>query len=109
MIVKTTSWHYRLQDFFDSPHSDNLCQYFWKTMGALFLLLLAIPLSPFIAIGFGAAYIKEEYPDAWSWRPSNKKSKERGLLMSWLKAKKDKVCPLIEYEYPDKEKITYRI
>ena len=35
MKISTDSWHYRLIDWCDFDHPNNLCAYFWKTMFAV--------------------------------------------------------------------------
>ena len=38
MQVSTSSWHYRLINFLDFDHPDNLCAYCWKTLFAIFFV-----------------------------------------------------------------------
>lgn len=85
MKVKARSWHYRLVNYwFDRAGlalPKTLCGYFWAVWLCFFLLLWAIPLTDFIN------RIEQR----------QRSEKEPGLFRSWLRARKDKVCPLMEY------------
>jgi hypothetical protein len=113
MKIKKSRWHYKLLDWFTEGRvPTNLCSYFWNLVGRLFFLLLLTGIASgviyeaiknwqttLLAIGviggvvlggIGIAVFAE-------WNEKRKKS-DPGLVMSFLKAKKDKVCPLLEFE-----------
>jgi len=114
MKIRTDSWHYRLykltHDGFP-PDTTNLCSYFWRTvvgvlvaviMGAVILAVLALigmvftkfTLYSFAALGIIllliALFIVRD-------RRPNRAPAEPGLVRLYLKAKKDRVCPLITF------------
>jgi hypothetical protein len=119
MKVRKSAWHYWLYNFgFEQcawrPETSNLCSYFWRTMWGLLKTLIVVavagalltlggvgfyryPLEMFIAIAAVAALItilhygeRRKYRRIASAHPP-------GLLRSYIKARKDKVCPLIEF------------
>jgi len=114
--VKRNTWHYwfyKLACGRWPPTRTNLCAYFWMTvlglgmttlaiaMGVTFLGLIGYAFYKFTAIAFTVlaglgtgtglfwlcVYGCEKYQDS-----------EPGLVRLYVKAKKDKVCPLIEFE-----------
>ncbi len=116
MKVKRNTWHYwfyKLACGHWPPRRTNLCAYFWKTVLGLGMTTLAITLAVafMVLIGFGfynhtaiafmilggivgivgfiflCVYLNDVYQDS-----------EPGLVRLYVKAKKDKVCPLIEFE-----------
>jgi len=118
MKINRKSWHYRIRKFWSFDDARNLCSYFWSTVWAtalfpivpvvaLFVLLfLTAPLWGIwidsqgfnIIIGifeifglcvFWYEYRKEEYKHT---------VREPSLVKEFVKAKKQKICPLIEYE-----------
>ena len=99
IVIRRTSWHYRLATFFaDGNVPTNLCSYFWAVVGCIFCACAAVPLAVFAApvmgIGFGLSWL-------WNHRPRRKKVAEAtphepNLLVEWVKAKKRRICPLIE-------------
>ena len=101
MKISSRSWHFRLVRKWEGKSYDpeTLCSYFWAVAGYSILTfvggLALIAMSPFLLLFVGIAYA-----GFWIWehRPQrkNKVRKESGLLRQWLKARKDKVCPLIE-------------
>lgn len=58
MIIRTESWHYRLLDFFDAPHTSNLCTYFWTVV---FFVMLT-PLLVIFAVGMAVAATMPLWP-----------------------------------------------
>lgn len=112
MKIRKSSWHYKIVEMTsDGNVPANLCGYFWR----LVLGLVAIA-SLLGMLGFIGWLTYEKWP--WSiiaigvtvlvfgsimWafglcsHLPNRPSSEPGLFRQWLKAKKDKVCPLIEY------------
>ena len=109
MKVRTSSWHYKIVDLFDfGSDPKSLCSYFWRVVGnsllALILGVLLIVFLPFWGpiIGtwfvltkiFGEGRVSRFFHKERSLIP-----KSPGLFYSYYRAVKDKVCPLIEYEY----------
>ncbi len=124
MEVRTNSWHYKLYRFGSDaflPSQTNLCRYFWRVVWGAFIgtLLCAAGVSIVVAVsyafyrytatsfmvfgGIGAAmglgvltfHIKERW-DERKWAVGGVKP-EPGLIRSYLRAKKDKVCPLVTF------------
>lgn len=116
MEIKRNSWHYKVYNFMCDGRpgtKTNLCAYFWKVVFGLSVAtgLGLIALAILGLIGFGlyyhtaitfmilggtgaiigfiplCYYIGDKYEES-----------EPGLVRLYLKAKKDKVCPLIEFE-----------
>lgn len=118
MKVSKTSWHYKvLTGCTGIKPSQSLCVYFWQVMFAtvfaapILLMLLGVFL---LMEGLKWLAVKSVKPvtalGAWAWSlfpekrqkqpndpPPFSPPKEPGLLRSWLTAKKEKVCPLIEF------------
>jgi hypothetical protein len=82
MKISKRSWHFRYLNWLDFPYPHNLCGYFWSVV----FIILVTPI--FVPLMFGIIW--------WMDRDSSEHS-EPGLLRSWWKAKKDKVCPLITF------------
>lgn len=122
MKVNRNSWHYRFLSFArEDPMPKNLCSYFWNIVFRIVL----IPCISFFALGL--AFLMA-MPFLWTffedggaigiaiigaiidimilaaiWVDERKKNrlyiyKPPGPLKQYLKARKEKVCPLIEYE-----------
>lgn len=121
MKINRNSWHYKVYEFGHAseekvPETTNLCRYFWRcwagvgfglmiltlllalTAGAcvvLYLLGLATFFFPIetgtITAGAVAIYFLRKYR-----KPTE--PREPGLLRLYLQAKKEKVCPIIEFE-----------
>jgi hypothetical protein len=124
VLVKRSSWHYRLINFYYNdkykPDHPVLCKYFWTVV--LFSVITVV-ISPFllgalVVMGINGGYRhffpkdeekaaekkllkarekiqKEDAREAK--RLERDLYKEPSLLRSFLRAKKDKVCPLIEF------------
>lgn len=124
--VKKSSWHYKLQvEFFTKP-GKTLCSYFWKTVGGVGLLLLfclfilvvlismIVTAGGFIffeempygmifaggifwALAFATLinYLIEDY-DIYEKITKQKPYKQPSILTKYIKAKKQKVCPMIK-------------
>jgi hypothetical protein len=103
MKISKRSWHYRLLRWIQPEElkskglsHKNLCSYVSELF---FLILFGFPLMGLVLVLFGPFILLAD----WMERNSkNKKSEEepkepRTLLGKWLKAKKDKVCPMIEW------------
>jgi hypothetical protein len=101
MRLSKKSWHYRLMKYYTSESNlvngelanISLCDYFPKLVLTLFLsVTVYIISSPIFLLILLADYLPETKP------PIKVKPKEpRTLFGKWLKAKKEKICPLIEW------------
>lgn len=99
MIVDRNSWHMKLGQLGESRGNiyqpSNLCIHFWTVVAGMFLLVIAGTLMIALAIIVGPPYLA--YQEIERIRPhKTKREKAPGLVLSWLKAKKQRVCPLIE-------------
>ena len=124
MEIRKDSWHYKVYEFShdSSPSPEtNLCRYFWRVMWGLTLGTLMVtaagaatfglglvfyryPFAACLVVGgiillmalfFACYYINEKRLDR-KWA-AGYVAPEPGLLRSYLKAKKEKVCPLITF------------
>jgi hypothetical protein len=121
MKIRRESWHYGLiVRFFNWYAPDNLCAYFWKLVSAI-IVLIGIPLlifailgiviyawvsSPqwasntillvFIVSGAVVPAITIHYLRKLTGGPVAEIPKD-SLVVEYIKTKKRKVCPLIEY------------
>lgn len=87
-------------DFWDFDNPLTLCQYFWKLMGCLLLSLLAITIAPILLLVFLGVILKEWVEEKWHKHRSKrfyKPPREPGVVLSYLRAVKNKVCPIIDY------------
>jgi hypothetical protein len=103
MKISARSWHYRWMRWFYADTLDNhvprsLCTYFWAlvfsplvalAVGAFAIALLTI-LLPVLGVG--------ELHDRRQRKRGHLPPKGPGLVRSFVKAKKRKICPLIEVE-----------
>lgn len=92
MNISRRSWHYRWLVWLEAPIPYNLCSYFW-TLVLSFMLgaVLVIP-SPIVLLVVLVTYLHKKYKK-YRWSQESQPS----IVGEWLKAKKRKVCPLIEY------------
>ena len=106
MKISKKSWHYRYLKWwgekFDQPMT--LCRY----CELLFLTIVFLPIffaiaSPFIGVGYLVLIL---LPDWLEKRSKEKPLEELGpdgrpiprtLAGKWLRAKKDRVCPILEW------------
>lgn len=120
MKVCKKAWHYRvLTGTTGFKPSQSLCGYFWQVMFATFFAApIILTLVGVYVLGAGALWAAQKALQpvgaflGWAWRLIPKRQpkpqewrtvpppKEPGLLRSWIKAKKDRVCPLIEFTDP---------
>jgi len=125
MQVSSRSWHMRLVRWLDDDYQPkNLCKHFWMILlhlallpllGILFLGIVGI-LSLFFVLIFpiyghrASQKIGGEDVRPWwvriSKEPKPKKHRESNIFIEWVKAKKQRVCPLIEV-VEVKESTTY--
>ena len=121
MNISKHSWHYKLNNFFDSwmDHKDfNLCKYFWTTVAhcivigvvitviGLFIYgLITTILSPgglFLLLGLFCCLLMPVLPTITikTLRKHNKAPQDPeivSLFSAWLYAQKTKVCPYITF------------
>jgi hypothetical protein len=103
MKISKNSWHYRFLNYFDWPLKDasNLCTYFWGYVLCLLMLVLFCLLIPI----FGIAYLwMRVWESDWleNWRNKRKplkdqRSKQPSIIVEYIRAKKNKICPPIEF------------
>ena len=123
--INTSSWHYRLIYNSDFRVPGNLCAYFWKVV---FLVVWYIVASVVVFIGVFAALMAMLLPlfgvyigagliatvvlyvmlgsilidlyretDHYRARATNSTA-DANIAIEWVKAKKNKVCPMLEFE-----------
>ena len=118
MKVSRKSWHYKLSHFLDegtNEWGDNLCKYFWRLVGKVIVAIvltiaitvilityftspMVIPvtivlISSILAVllpVFVISKLRKKYGKPVGVIPEN-------IFFEYVKAKKLKVCPLIEY------------
>lgn len=123
MKMNRQSWHYRLVQFlpgeakFQIRDGTNLCRYFWLVMCCVFIkipaltlisvtaLILSPLLIPCIGIVVLVCWCLDKREKAqqkaklaagiYPWEDFPQKP---SLVREWLRAKKEKVCPMIEWE-----------
>lgn len=91
----------------------SLCKYFWVTVGSVVAIILLIPLELLmfllLAILVYCIMTPVEASHSWyrEWRPKEEKEpKEPGLVKTFFKAKKSKVCPLIYVDFGKQFEVT---
>ena len=125
MKIRKNSWHYWLYELGHSrlfvPESTNLCSYFWRVVWGAVTIAFAAGVVIGIVGGIGVLfynhtfvaftilgglvsgglliwlcyYIREKLDDR-QWDNRHQKP-EPGLLRSYLKARKNKVCPIVTF------------
>jgi hypothetical protein len=100
MKISRKSWHYRFLKWMRcSPIPDNLCGYFWVVVLAGLAIAaistVAVVLSPIWVPAWVYCKLQDRFDEKFP--PKEKPAREPGLLRQWLKAKKDRVCPLLEW------------
>lgn len=101
MKIRYDSWHARLIRRFDL-RPKTLCGYFWALMFSLFVSMLLIVLSPLVFGVLLLGAMVEGMSRVWQWATRRfgdrvVVAKPDSLLVAYLKAKKAKVCPFIEW------------
>ena len=102
IVIRRTSWHYRLVRWEDpnAPMPVTLCGYFWVVVGAgtfrMFFSMLMVVVMPIVGMFFGSAWLWNHRP--WRRKAAEAMPHEPNLLVEWVKAKKRRVCPLIEVQ-----------
>ncbi len=119
MKIKTNSWHYKLAELFSQYSvSDSLCLYFWQVIGGMFVALFGVSfiilvgsilLSPvlmffsewFADIGVPICYLYLIIVICYLLKNGVQKSRNVGFVdvsIEWVAAKKNRVCPRLEFE-----------
>lgn len=128
MKIKTNTWHYRWWrwTYGDNylPDQTNLCSYvqriFWITLGHVFIYVLLVfailLLVGFVglleyqgwryhtmgtAIGHGSVVVSIGLLALYAATTDANYDREPTLVGKWISAKKQGVCPLIEFEEPE--------
>lgn len=117
MQIKRSSWHYRLtRSNYGERANDNICRYFWRVVGRLLFLglLCAVVLFLIVALMLSHAVVHVVVVTLFIVLSvalpiiviSFARAKNHGnplrlpgeeIVVAYLKAKKDNLCPLIEY------------
>lgn len=124
MKINKNSWHYKLNDkFYVGVSFRSICTYFWGTVFSSFmvgvffpvatLLILSTLLLPIITIfvpslintalvgaivvGAIADVIILSHVINYALKKYRKKERKPTLVGEYISAKKQKVCPLVEY------------
>ena len=123
MNISKKSWHYKLNSFMSRSFSMrwdwNLCRYFWRTVGSLLQLAVFLLLVMLVGIGLGIGTITA-FTTKVDWVVTGsilliiivvycliksfcrfnawiKTTPNLSLLRDYVKAKKQKVCPIIDF------------
>ena len=118
MKIKRNSWHSKISNFgkkYPGEYPDNLCKYFWRFVGKIVFLLWAITITvslifiyftnPFwicttIVILWFVLSIFLSILVIWFVRKKFGVPPEipgENFVIEYIKAKKEKICPFIEY------------
>jgi len=102
MKISKKSWHYRLLKWSypkdklvnkELPHK-SFCEYFGALVG---LICIGIPMFALLMVLIGIPVFIMEWCEK-HWPKKEKKEWEpKTLVGQWVKAKKEKVCPLVEW------------
>lgn len=120
MIINKRSWHYYVwewtyavcKDYSHVPATSNLCSYMQRVVILApllmsYLLVAGIILLPLFIVGRLLQIIvmlpfgyrpTGVYPDDYTKFTTATTSQQPNIFKEWIKAKKQKVCPLIEFE-----------
>jgi len=94
MNIRKSTWHYRFIMIHTTPPK-NLCSYFWTLVSFMVVWFL---LWWLFVLAFVVIRISDWLESGADKKPKvTKIPKEPGLIRSWVSAKKNKVCPLIEF------------
>lgn len=121
MKIKRSVWHYKISNLWrDCERSnDNLCRYFWGLAGKCVVLFIGIPICIFLAGTLTYFYFTDPM---WIARTiillficfstifppvvicfvrkkfgKSPKMPYQNIVIEYIKAKKERICPLIEY------------
>ena len=91
--ISQRAWHYRYLVWLQTAAPDNLCAYFWKVVACTTVLPLALlVMFPAIVVVVGSRVATDWFIDRRCGR-----TRPPSLVAAWLRAKKAKVCPLLEW------------
>ena len=117
MKIKRNSWHYKISNLLVDfeKHNDTLCLYFWRLIGTIVLIIFGTGListmiySYFTSAFFASTSIMLVFIIScfilpaiaiYFLRVKLGKSPEitgETIVIEFIKAKKNKICPLIKY------------
>ncbi len=90
MKISSTAWHLRLMRSLEDDYKPkNLCQHFWTVAAAMIFVAI---IGPFIGMFKVGIFIATKLPTF----ERKKRKTSRGLIGSYIKARKEHYCPLIE-------------
>jgi hypothetical protein len=103
MKISKNSWHYKLTKWITPKEKlvngelaqTNFCDYFGHLMALLFI---GLPLFAVMAVLLSPALLWGWMEDkGWIKKPQEGRREPTTLFGKWFKAKKEKVCPVIEW------------
>lgn len=116
MKIQKSAWHFQFFTMgFDSGYSGqaaNLCSYFWRVVAGMLKIVCMVAVLLCVAVGVGSMVFQfplyclalvvgttavVNAPRIAKRGKSKRGLCEPGLLRAYLRARKDKVCPLIEF------------
>ena len=108
MKINTNSWHYRLNHRMNPRYMPNkLCGYFWHTVTNIIAVIMAIAgtlvifvLLILLLVNAPLVFCSSVLLISGSIRTAqaiHRSQPRENLLFTWMKAKKRKVCPYIEF------------
>lgn len=104
MKISKRSWHYRFLAWVYSEYvkrngklpMQSLCEYIRELiLFPLFCIIFSLPILIFwicYGIYLGCSWLYSKLPEF-----RRKTSGESNIVITWMKAKKEKICPIIEY------------
>lgn len=119
LVISTRSWHYRMIKFFCIPWPGkwgtaseaearkgmpkSLCGYFWYVVLHIVYVVpvLCVLLGTVFLLSFPARWLCFGVRALWRLRPEKTQAVEKerpGLVWQYIRAKKRRVCPLIEFK-----------
>lgn len=124
MKLKVNSWHYRMWEDSYGPHqrtpdTTDLCRYchrvFWQLMARLVIAFILVALAGGVVFGLGYKCLYQHPLGTLEvlgimtaiaaaivfytrWLDSKRASEPTSLLGKWMQARKQKVCPVVEFD-----------
>ena len=100
LYVNKRSWHFRLNQWIGGPlyRPTNLCVYFWQTVTSIVFGVIFVFLAPPFLVCSGLWAGIRSLWKLWR-RPNHEAStlpREPNLVVEYLKARKRRICPLLE-------------
>ena len=118
MKVKRSSWHYKVNyfgsDWGERKH-DNLCAYFWRTVGRIFVAAFFVSIFSLLGYAFftsgfmmptiimvlfilSAIFVPQIAINLLRKKLGKSPEMPYGnIVVEYMRARKQKMCPLIEY------------